>query len=112
MQMNVHMNNQMLVSTAEHPFTKKKNIIEVPISDIFQKFELEQLRAFIHESINKALKSSKYDQFTNEKLGTLLSQLYQPNSLDTLVTKLKFFEQHLFNVEEYNQWMDYLKNRK
>lgn len=118
MQMNVYMNNQMLVSEATHPFKAKTekpgkpSIIEVPISDIFLKFELEQLRKFIHESIKDALTSEEYDRFTNEKLGTLMSQLYQPNSFDTLVSKLVFFEQHLFNVKEYQEWMQYLKNRR
>lgn len=111
--MNVHIDREVLISKADHPFIKNStNIIEVSISDIFQKFELEQFRKFIKESLSVAIKSGDHDSFTKSKLEYLSTQLYQPNSIDTLIVKMKSYEQFLFSVPEFSQWMDFLKNRR
>jgi hypothetical protein len=95
------------------PFTGAVEAVPLQVEKIIEAARFEKLKHYITSHLRYSiLPGHRYGHFRERKMKELIVQLYQPTSYDLLVQKLLKFSEYLDGVQQFQDVMNYLKNKR
>lgn len=97
--------------TFVNPFDEsEQRNFSVPLQDVIDGTRFTALKQFVFEKLKSVYNSNEEiyaDQILWNKFSQCTSQIYQFNSIDTLITHLLKYREHLQAIPEYKQVLTY-----
>jgi hypothetical protein len=97
--------------TFVNPFDEQEQrSFNLPLDEMIQAIRFTALKQFITEKLKAAYDTNTsihFDALLWNKYALCCTQVYQFNSIDTLITHLLKYQEHLHTIPEYNEVLTY-----
>ncbi|MFY9307815.1 MAG: hypothetical protein WAQ28_02080 [Bacteroidia bacterium] len=94
-----------------NPFDQEeKRNFDIPLNEMIEGVMFTALKQFITEKLKSAYDTNSeihFDELLWNKFALCCTQVYQFNSIDTLITHLLKYREHLHKIPEYNEVLTY-----
>jgi len=103
----------MITIQVYNPFKGSDEDRTIDITEVIEQEKFEAAKKFISDHLKFGLKEAKQSEgwtdYDTTQMEYLITQLYQPSTIVSLVEKILKYQGVLYKVKQYNEVINYLK---